>query len=220
MSVVRPRPFASSSTRPTSRPGRSGRRSRPGCSRPHPGDSSYAKAAELLRRRDFVVEPLTEGRLSPEVLAGVSVLVLPHGSDPQVRGDDRGWLARYDDTEVAAIRSFVESGGGLVILAESEQDKYGSNLADIAAGFGITIEHTTVQDYQRHHQAPSWVESELATAHPLLSDVDDADLLPIRNAQPRRRWRRSGPLEQRGGTGVRTAARRHDLRRRSGRRRG
>ena len=26
----------------------------------HPGDSSYAKAAELLRRRDFVVEPLTD----------------------------------------------------------------------------------------------------------------------------------------------------------------
>ena len=29
---------------------------------------------------------------------------------------------------------------------------------EIAETFGITVEHTTVQDYQQHHQAPSWVD--------------------------------------------------------------
>jgi hypothetical protein len=138
----------------------------------HPGDSSYAKAAELLRSRDFVVAALTEGRLTSDALADVSVLVLPHASSPKFEATTGVGSARYDDTEVAAIHAFVAAGGGLVILAESEQDKYDSNLADIAASFGITVEHTTVQDYQRHHQAPSWVESEIATTHPVLSDIE------------------------------------------------
>ena len=60
-----------------------------------------------------------------------------------------------------------------MILAESEQDKYGTNLADIAAGYGISVDHGTVQDYQQHHQAPSWVSSELLAGHPVLSDVDE-----------------------------------------------
>ncbi len=139
----------------------------------HPGDSSYAKAADLLRRRDFVVEPLTEGRLTSDVLSGISLLVLPHASDPKFEATTGVGSARYDADEVAAIRDFVEAGGGLVILAESEQDKYDSNLGDIAAGFGVTVEHGTVQDYQRHHQAPSWVSSELTARHPVLSDVDE-----------------------------------------------
>lgn len=140
----------------------------------HPHDSSYAKAADLLRRRDFAVEPLVEGRITPDVLRDVAVLVLPHASTPKFEATTGVGAARYDDGEVAAIRSFVEGGGGLVILAESEQDKYDSNLAEIAAGFGIEVEHTTVQDYSRHHQAPSWVEARLAPAHPLLSGVERA----------------------------------------------
>lgn len=139
----------------------------------HPGDSSYAKAAELLRRCDFVVEPLVAGRLTADVLSGISLLVLPHASHPKFEATTGVGSARYDADEVAAIRDFVEAGGGLVILAESEQDKYDSNLGDIAAGFGVTVEHATVQDYQRHHQAPSWVSSELTARHPVLSDVDE-----------------------------------------------
>ena len=123
----------------------------------HPGDSSYAKAAETLRRRDFIVEPLSEGRVTPEVLEGVSLLVLPHASHPKFEATTGIGSAHYDADETAAIHSYVEAGGGLVILAESEQDKYDSNLGDVAASFGIAVQHSTVQDYQRHHQAPSWV---------------------------------------------------------------
>ena len=139
----------------------------------HPHDSSYATAADLLRRRDFVVEPLTDGRLTAEVLDSCSVLVLPHASSPKYEATTGVGSAHYDADEVAAIRDFVESGGGLVILAESEQDKYDSNLGEIAALFGITIEHTSVQDYRRHHHVPSWVHSHL-DSHSVLAGVDEA----------------------------------------------
>jgi Family of unknown function (DUF6421) len=138
----------------------------------HPGDSSYARAAELLRRRDFCVDALTEGRITPDALADVAVLVLPHASSPKFEATTGIGSAHYDDSEIAAIHAFVEGGGGLVILAESEQDKYDSNLGAIAASFGIGVEHATVQDYQHHHQAPSWVKSHPAGAHPVLAGVD------------------------------------------------
>ena len=140
----------------------------------HPGDSSYATAAELLRRRDFIVEPLAEGRLTTEVLSRASVLVIPHASSPKYEATTGVGSAHYDADEIAAVRGFVESGGGLVILAESEQDKYGSNLGDIAALFGITIEHASVQDYRRHHHVPSWVQSQLHSGHSVLTGVDEA----------------------------------------------
>jgi hypothetical protein len=138
----------------------------------HPGDSSYAKAAELLRRRDFQVDALVEGRISAETLEGVSVLVLPHASSPKFEATTGIGSVHYDESEIAAIHAFVEGGGGLVILAESEQDKYDSNLGTIAASFGITVEHAIVQDYQHHHQAPSWVKSHRVAPHPVLSGVD------------------------------------------------
>jgi hypothetical protein len=140
----------------------------------HPGDSSYAKAAELLRRHDFEVQPLAEGRLTPTTLTDVSVLVLPHASSPKYEITTGVGSSRYDAEEIAAITAFVESGGGLIVLAESEQDKYDSNLGAITELFGITIEHSTVQDYQRHHQAPSWIDADLTAPDPVLAGVDKA----------------------------------------------
>jgi hypothetical protein len=140
----------------------------------HPADSSLAKAAELLRRRDFVVEPLVDGRITPEALADVSVLVVPHASSPKYEATTGVGTARYDADEIAAIGSFVESGGGLVVLAESEQDKYDSNLGMITERFGIRVEHSSVQDYRQHHQVPSWVDADLTTINPVTSGVQQA----------------------------------------------
>ena len=115
----------------------------------HPGDSSYAKAAELLRRRDFARRAAHRG---PPHRRGAGRRLRPGAAarqHPEVRGDDRGRGRPATTTPRSRpSASFVEAGGGLVILAESEQDKYDSNLADIAAGFGITVEHATVQDYR------------------------------------------------------------------------
>ena len=45
-------------------------------------------------------------------------------------------------------------GGGLVVLGETEHDKYGNNLNELLARFGIEVENTTVQDYEHHREAP------------------------------------------------------------------
>ncbi|HEX5018167.1 MAG TPA: DUF4350 domain-containing protein, partial [Actinomycetes bacterium] len=140
----------------------------------HPGDSSYAKAADLVRSRDFLVDPLTEGRLTAEVLAGVSVLVLPHASSPKYEATTGVGSAHYEPDEIEAIRAFVEAGGGLVVLAESEQDKYESNFGAITELFGITIDHANVQDYRRHHKAPSWITADLTSNEAVLAGVREA----------------------------------------------
>jgi Family of unknown function (DUF6421) len=142
----------------------------------HPGDSSYARAAEVLRARDFTVEALTEGILDPEVLATVDVLVLPHPSEAEYEATTGVGSPVYTPGEIAAIAEFVRSGGGLVILAESEQAKYGNNLAAVCAEFGITLGHASIQDYSAHHQAPSWVHVKPTSRvqHPLLVGVDEA----------------------------------------------
>ena len=60
--------------------------------------------------------------------------------------------------ELDAIESYVADGGGLVVLAECEQEKYGSNLTELLARFGVGVEHTTVQDPRNaHNGVASWV---------------------------------------------------------------
>ncbi len=130
----------------------------------HPGDSSYAGAAEALRRRDFTVAAHASGPLDAAALGGADVLVIAHPSDPAWERVVPGGSPRLTEDEIGAIEAFVERGGGLVLLAEEEQAKYGNNLADLAARFGIAIENTVVSDYERHHKAPSWVLAELGAA--------------------------------------------------------
>ena len=56
----------------------------------------------------------------------------------------------------------MAAGGGLIVLGETEQEKYGNNVNELLARFGIEIETATVQDYEHHHgDAPSWVLASL-----------------------------------------------------------
>ena len=59
------------------------------------------------------------------------------------------------------IERYVREGGGLLVLAETEQAKYGSNLDDLLERFGVGVESATVQDYEHNHGAPSWILAEL-----------------------------------------------------------
>jgi Family of unknown function (DUF6421) len=128
----------------------------------HPADSSYAGAAETLRRRSFAVEAHADGPLGREVLAGAAVLVIAHPSEARWErvvpgsGDPRLGAGELD-----AIEDWVAAGGGLILLAEEEQEKYGNNVADLAARFGIRIESEMVSDYEHCHRAPSWILAEL-----------------------------------------------------------
>jgi hypothetical protein len=131
----------------------------------HPGDSSLARAAEALAEREFEVAAHTAGPLTDEVLADASVLVIAHPSDPKWEATVDGGLPVLEPAEIEAIDSFVRGGGGLIVLGETEQDKYGSNLNELLARFGIQIESATVQDYEHHHgDAPSWVLASLGDA--------------------------------------------------------
>src|SRR3954447_24436353 len=127
----------------------------------HPADSSYARAADALAARDFAVAAHAEGPLSTEALAGAGGLVIAHPSDPKWERTVPSGPPRLSDAELDAVEAFVRGGGGLVLLGEEEQDKYGSNLAALAARFGIAINNEAVSDYTRFRSAPSWVLADL-----------------------------------------------------------
>src|SRR4051794_40793676 len=131
--------------------------------RSHPEDSSYARAADALRARSFAVEAHTSGPLGAATLDGAAVLVMAHPSDPKwERTVPESGPPRLTDGELEAIEAWVRAGGGLILLAEEEQDKYGNNVAELAARFGIGIRNEVVSDYERHHAgAPSWILADL-----------------------------------------------------------
>jgi hypothetical protein len=131
----------------------------------HPADSSYERAAAVLRARSFAVDPHAEGSLTAEALDGAAVLVIAHPSDPKWERTVPGSGAPvFTPAELDAIEAWVRAGGGLVLLAEEEQEKYGNNLAELAGRFGIGIENDVVSDYEHNHRAPSWVLADLAHA--------------------------------------------------------
>ncbi|NUT40714.1 MAG: hypothetical protein HOV86_12080 [Thermoactinospora sp.] len=117
----------------------------------HPDDSSYARAAGHLRRLGHHV---TAGGLD---LDGQDVLVIAHPSGPRFEKVLPGSPV-YSAGELDAIEEFVRLGGGLVVLAEEEQDKYGNNLRELLERFGVGVEHTTVRDVARsHREVATWV---------------------------------------------------------------
>ncbi|MGH2954555.1 MAG: DUF6421 family protein [Solirubrobacterales bacterium] len=129
----------------------------------HPGDSSLARAAALLAEREFDVAAHPDGALTDEHLANASVLVIAHPSEPKWEATVDGGTPRLSADEIDAIERYVERGGGLIVLAETEQEKYGNNLNELLARFGLAVENATVQDYDHHHgDAPSWILARLA----------------------------------------------------------
>ncbi|HEV7495303.1 DUF6421 family protein, partial [Baekduia sp.] len=167
----------------------------------HPADVSYARAADILRARRIAVDAHAEGALDAGALDGVDVVVLAHPSEPKWEATTGVGSPVLSNAELDALEAFVHAGGGLVVLGESEQDKYGNNLNLLLARFGVTIEHDTVQDYERNLNAtPSWVRAQLGRGErgaggDLLAGVTDACFY------------RSGTLTVAGGTDAQVLAR-------------
>src|SRR3954447_8825247 len=132
----------------------------------HPEDSSYAIAAAKLAGRDFEVLPNSDRPLTRETLACADIVVIAHPSDPKWEATTQTGRPTLRDDEIDALEEFVRGGGGLIVLGETEQDKYGNNLNVLLARFGIEVENRTVQDYEHNNQAPSWVLAELANGTP------------------------------------------------------
>jgi hypothetical protein len=134
----------------------------------HPADSSYADAAAALQRHDFAVTAhAPEACPLDEALPAADVLVIAHPSDPRWERTVPGGSPQFTDEELDAITAWVHAGGGLVVLGETEQDKYGTNLNDLLQRFGVTVANDTVSDYTRNHAgAPHWVLGDLQAKGP------------------------------------------------------
>ncbi|MGV9777124.1 DUF6421 family protein [Streptosporangium sp. NPDC003464] len=124
----------------------------------HPDDNSYARAAELLRRLGHTVAAHTEGPITPALLGSNDVFVIAHPSADRWERTTGLGSPVFPVEELDAVEAYVAEGGGLVVLAECEQEKYGSNLDELLARFGVGVEHTTVQDPRNaHNGVASWV---------------------------------------------------------------
>lgn len=131
----------------------------------NPADASYAEAAQELRRAGFSVDVHVDGMIDASILSGVDVLVLPHCSVDEWEATTGVGAPVYSADEMGAIDDFVTAGGGLVILAETEQAKYGNNLAAIADHYGVEIVTCTAQDpVNRFNDVSTWVLLDAATS--------------------------------------------------------
>ncbi|PZG11151.1 DUF6421 family protein [Nonomuraea aridisoli] len=141
----------------------------------HPDDSSYAGAARVLRHLGHTVTARTEGALDADALAGQDVLVIAHPSGERWERTTGQGSPVFSAAELDAVESFVADGGGLVVLAEEEQDKYGNNLGELLARFGVRVRHTTVRDPKHaHRDVATWVLGERSTESGLLAGVRTA----------------------------------------------
>jgi hypothetical protein len=132
----------------------------------HPADSSLAGAAATLATHDFAVACNPDAALTDELLAGVGVLILAHPSDPRWERTTGSGSPRLSAPELDAIERFVARGGGLIVLGETEQEKYGNNLNELLARFGLHLENDTVQDYEHNLGVPSWILPRFAERRP------------------------------------------------------
>ena len=120
----------------------------------HPDDSSLARAAATLSARDFAVEAHTAGALDTAALAEADVLVIAHPSDPKWEAVTGAGAPTLAPDELIAIEQFVAAGGGLLVLGETEQEKYGNNLNELLARFGIQIANANLRlRMQKPHTA-------------------------------------------------------------------
>ena len=80
--------------------------------------------------------------------------------------------------ELQAVAGFVRGGGGLVVLGETEEDKYGGNLNELLEPFGLRIVNGTVFDFG-DARMPTWIPasaSPVADYRNLLHQVRDVRL--------------------------------------------
>ena len=166
----------------------------------HPADASYARAAAgararaTSRSRANVDGPLTRGRST-----AADVLVIAHPSEPKWERTTGSGSPRLSADELDAIEAFVARGGGLIVLGETEQDKYGNNLNELLARFGIADRATTPsRTTSTTDGAPSWVlrrarrpaaAAATATCSPRVSEACFYRAARSRSAQRRARAR-------------------------------
>jgi len=128
----------------------------------NPADASYAQLASTAVANGFEVAVHGTGEITNATLDDVSVFVIPHASTDDWEKTVGEGSPVYAPQEIEAILNFVRNGGGLVVLGETEQQKYGNNFGEITKHFGIGFLNATVQDSERKHKdVATWVLGDL-----------------------------------------------------------
>jgi hypothetical protein len=128
----------------------------------NPADASYAKMAEAASAAGFGVSSFSSGPITSESLVGFDVFVLPHASTDEWEKTIGVGSPLLSESEIAVLKEFVASGGGLVVLGETEQPKYGNNFSQLTEVFGVKIANQTVQDsIENFKDVATWVKGDL-----------------------------------------------------------
>jgi hypothetical protein len=129
----------------------------------YPENSSYQTAADVLSEHDFILTRNSDKALDAAVLASTDILALLHPTDARWEKTTAPGREKYLAAEIKAIQEFVHAGGSLLVVTEYEHDKYGDNLNDLLAPFGLKICSTTVIDKKNClHTNPAWILAERA----------------------------------------------------------
>jgi len=103
----------------------------------HTAEGRYAPFAKLLRRDGYVVESLTETTRA-ESLAGANILVIANAI---AESDQKGWKLplepAFTDSEIRAIRQWVENGGSLLLIADHMP--FPGSVESLAATFDVLL---------------------------------------------------------------------------------
>src|SRR5215217_3741631 len=126
-------------------------------------DESHSEAWTIRRE---LAEQMQPSHPEDSSYASADVVVIAHPSDPKWEATTQTGRPTLRDDEIDALDEYVRGGGGLIVLGETEQDKYGNNLNSLLGHFGIEVENRTVQDYEHNNKAPSWVLAELTNGPP------------------------------------------------------
>lgn len=130
-----------------------------------PADNSYAAAAAALRHCGFNVNARREGLITTDALADADVFVLVHPAEPRWEKTTGIGSPILTEAELSALTRWVRAGGGLVVIAEHEQDKYGNNLNELLSEFGVRVVHGTVVDpINNHNHVAAWAKPDVVAA--------------------------------------------------------
>lgn len=103
----------------------------------HTIDGRFGPFAKLLSNDGFRVMPRT-GAFTAETLSGVSVLVIANALNPTNAAQ---WSlptpSAFGKDEIAAVKTFVENGGSLLLIADHMP--FSGAAADLASVFGVTF---------------------------------------------------------------------------------
>lgn len=129
-----------------------------------PADNCYSAVAAALRHRGFRVDAYHAGIITDDALASTDVYVIAHPSDPHWEKTTGLGSPVLTLDELDRLEQWVRAGGGLVVIAEHEQDKYGNNLNELLGRFGVRVVHTTVVDpVSNHNGVAAWALAEPLT---------------------------------------------------------